>query len=65
MLTVTVQEALAARVAADKLTDEEPAVAVAVPPQLLVRPLGVATTRPGGKESVKATPFSVTLVLGF
>jgi hypothetical protein len=64
-LSDTVQEALAASVPADKLTDEDPAVAVAVPPQLLVRSLGVSTTRPAGKESVKATPFSVTLVLGF
>lgn len=36
----------------------EPAVAVAVPPHELVRPLGVATTRPVGSESVKATPVS-------
>src|SRR5258708_9211357 len=38
----------------------EPATAVAVPPQVLVRPLGVATTRPAGRGSVKATPVSAT-----
>jgi hypothetical protein len=64
-LTETVQEALAARVPADKLTDPEPPTAVAVPPQVLVR-FGVdAITRPAGKLSVKAIPFRVTLVLGF
>ena len=64
-LTETVQLALAAIVAADKLTDPDPAAAVAVPPQVLVR-FGVdATTRPAGKLSVKATPFNVTFVFGF
>jgi hypothetical protein len=33
-----------------------PAVAVAVPPQLLLKPFGVATTTLDGKVSVKATP---------
>jgi hypothetical protein len=42
-----------------KLTEDEPATAVAVPPQLLLR-FGVeATTKPAGNVSVKATPFSV------
>jgi hypothetical protein len=64
-LTETVQLALAASVPADKLTDPDPATAVAVPPQLLVR-FGVdAITRPAGKLSVKAIPFNVTFVLGF
>jgi hypothetical protein len=39
----------------------EPAVAVTVPPQLLVSPFGVATTNPAGNVSVKATPVSVTV----
>jgi len=36
----------------------EPGVDVAVPPQVLVRPLGFATTRLTGKLSVNATPLS-------
>ncbi len=40
----------------------EPATAVAVPPQVLVRPLGVATTRPAGRVSVKATPVSAAVL---
>src|SRR5262249_30723923 len=60
--TETVQEALDASVPPDKLTVPDPPTAVAVPPQVLVR-LGVeATTRPAGRLSVKATPFSVTFV---
>ena len=62
--TETVQEALAARVPPDRLTEDEPPTAVAVPPQVLLR-LGVAaTSRPAGKLSVKAIPVRVTLVLG-
>jgi len=38
--------------------EDEPAAAVAVPPQLLVRALGVATCRPAGSTSVKAMPVS-------
>jgi hypothetical protein len=64
-LTVTVQLAPPARVPAESVTWLEPAVAVAVPPQLFVSPLGVATTRPDGKLSVNAIPFSVTVVFGF
>ena len=63
--TETVQEALPARVPADKLMLPDPATAVAVPPHVLFRPDGVATTRPAGKLSVKAIPFNVTAVLGF
>src|SRR5260370_12729004 len=47
-----------------KVMVDEPAVAVTVPPQLLVRPLGVATTRPAGKLSVKAIPVRSTLAVG-
>src|SRR5205807_182301 len=50
--TETAHDALEASVPLDKLTVPEPAVAVAVPPQLLVR-FGVeATTRPAGRLSV-------------
>jgi len=61
--TEIVQVAPGARLAPLKLMDEDPAVAVAVPVQLLVRPLGVATTKPNGRLSVNATPFSVRFVL--
>src|SRR5438445_755464 len=64
-LTETVQLALAANVPAERLMLPEPATAVAVPPQVLFNALGVATTRPAGKLSVKAIPFSVTPVFGF
>ena len=63
--TETVQLALAARVPAERLILPDPATAVAVPPQVLFRPDGVATTNPAGRLSVKAIPFSVTFVLGF
>jgi hypothetical protein len=39
-----------------------PAVAVAVPPQVLESPFGVATTSPEGSTSVKATPASATVL---
>ena len=39
----------------------EPAVAVSVPPQLEVSPLGVAITNPAGSVSVKAMPDSPTV----
>lgn len=45
-----------------KLTLVDPATAVAVPPQVLVNPLGVATTVPTGKESVNATPVSAPVL---
>jgi hypothetical protein len=38
--------------------EEEDAAAVAVPVQVVVRALGVATSRPAGKVSVKLTPLS-------
>lgn len=58
-LIETVQLASGARDAPLKLTDEEPATAVAVPLQVVLRLFGVATTSPAGRLSVKATPFSV------
>ena len=57
------QEAPAATVAPVRLTDEDPATAVAVPPQVLFRPEGVATTRPAGKLSVNAIPVRLETVL--
>src|SRR5579883_2982999 len=64
-LTLNVHDALAARVAPERDTDEEPATAVIVPPPHdPVRPLGDATTRPDGRESLKATPVSEMVVLG-
>jgi hypothetical protein len=63
--TETVQLALAARVPAERLMLPDPATAVAVPPQVLFKPLGVATTNPAGRLSVKAMPVNARLVLGF
>ncbi len=58
------QDALLARVPADKLTDPDPAAAVAVPPQVLLR-FGVeATTKPAGRLSMKASPVSARFVFG-
>ena len=51
------QEAPGARLASDKLTDEEPSAAVAVPLHVVIKFPGVATTRPSGRVSVKATPL--------
>src|SRR5258708_724252 len=60
--TANVHEVLMARVPADKLTVPDPATAVAVPPQVLVSPLGVATTNPAGRLSVNATPVSAMVL---
>ena len=62
--TDTVQDALAATVPAERLTDPEPPTAVAVPLQVLFK-LGVeATTRPEGRVSVNARPVKATPVFG-
>src|SRR5713101_965372 len=55
--TIRVQLLLVAMPAPVSDTLPEPATAVAVPPQLLTNPLGVATTIPAGKVSVNATPL--------
>lgn len=47
-----------------RLREDDPDTAVNVPPQLLLRLLGVATTRPAGSESVKAMPVRVADGLG-
>src|SRR5438105_2984580 len=64
--TAKVQLVLAARLAPLRLIEPLPAVAVMVPPpQLPVSPLGVATTRPAGRVSLKPTPVSVVTTLLF
>jgi hypothetical protein len=60
----TVQEALFATVPPVSKIVPLPAIAVAVPPHVLVRPLGVFTTSPAGRLSVKATPLSGGAVFG-
>jgi len=67
MLTLTVQELLTGIVPPVRETLPEPAVAVTAPPQVLVNPLGVFTTRLAplpfvGKLSVNATPWSATVL---
>src|SRR5882724_604807 len=62
-LTEIVQDAAGAKVAPVKLTLDETATAVVVPPHVLVKPFGVATIKPAGSASVNATPFSVKLTL--
>jgi hypothetical protein len=44
--------------------DDEPAIAVTVPPQEFVRSFGEAINNPAGKLSVKAIPVSDAFVLG-
>jgi hypothetical protein len=62
--TVTTQEPLLAIAPPVRLMVPDPAVAVAVPPQVEVKPLGLATVRPEGSESVKATPVNPTKPFG-
>src|SRR5438445_114827 len=61
---VTVQLAEAASVAPERLIVPDPATAVAVPPQVEVKPLGVDTTIPAGSVSVKATPVNAANEFG-
>jgi hypothetical protein len=63
--TTTVQELLTAMLPSVRLMLVLPAVADAVPPQLLVRPFGVATSKPAGSVSLNATPVSGTPTFGF
>ena len=62
--TVTAHELLAAIVPPVNETVPDPAVAVGVPLQVLLNPLGVATTRLVGKLSVNPTPVSPTVADG-
>ena len=65
-LTVNEHEAFAARLAPERLTLPDPAVALIVPtPQLPVRSLGFATVCPAGRVSVKPIPLRERLALGF
>jgi hypothetical protein len=65
-LTEKVQEPLAAIVPADRLTAPPPAAAVIGPvPHEPVSPFGVATTKPAGNVSVKATPVATEVALLF
>jgi hypothetical protein len=61
-LTERTQELLTAIVPPVRLMPVPPAVATTVPPQVLVKPFGVATSRPVGSVSVKATPASATVL---
>ena len=63
-LTVTAQDAPAARLPPFKLKLEELSTAAAVPPQEFDRLLGVAMIRPKGKESVKLTPLRIVELFG-
>jgi hypothetical protein len=63
--TENVQFPPAARLPPVRLTVVDPAVAVAVPPQVFVSAFGVATTNPEGKVSANATPVRGTVVFGF
>lgn len=61
--TEKVQDVPAASVAPDRLTIDEPDVAVIIPPpQLPVSPFGVATRRPVGSVSMKETPVNAVSV---
>src|SRR5579859_1824104 len=60
--TTTVQEVFTAILPPVRLMLVDPATAVAVPPQVLDSPFGVATTSPMGSVSVKATPASASVL---
>jgi hypothetical protein len=60
MFTTNVHAVLVAMLPPVRLTEPDPATAVAVPPQVFVSPFGVATMSPTGNTSVKATPVSAT-----
>jgi len=62
-LTETVQDAPGARDALERLTEDAPLAADAVPVHVLFRLLGVAITNPAGRLSVKEMPFRVRDVL--
>src|SRR6185437_15154950 len=65
ILSETVHDPPAGMLPFVRLAEDAPAVAVAVPPQVLLR-LGVgATTRPAGKLSVNASPVAAAPVFGF
>jgi hypothetical protein len=59
--TLTTHDAFAATLPPLRLVELLPALAVTVPPQLFVTPGVLATTNPGGNESVNAKPFNATV----
>ena len=59
-----VHEALAAKAPPVKLIEPDPAAAVTVPLQVVVRPFGVATCSPAGSVSLNAMPVSASDVFG-
>lgn len=59
--TTTVQELAVATLPPVRLMLVPPAVAEGVPPQLLVKAFGLATTTPVGNVSLNATPASATV----
>ena len=61
----TMQDALAVKLMAVRLTEEEPAAATTVPPQVLDKPFGVVTTRPAGSASPRVRFVKVAEVFGF
>src|ERR1700730_4766496 len=63
-LMLNVHDPPAPTVPPDKLTEVEPATAVAVPLQVLASAFGVATTRPPVNVSVKLTPVIEVEPLG-
>jgi len=62
-LTTILQEVEGANVPPDRLMTLVPCVAVTVPPQLLVSPLGVEMIKPPGNGSLKEMPVSVVVAL--
>src|SRR5579864_3979677 len=60
--TTTVQDVFTAMLPPVRLMLVDPAIAVAVPPQVLLNPFGVETTNPVGSVSVNATPASATVL---
>lgn len=64
--TETTHDEPDANVPPARLADPDPATAVDTPPQVLVKPLGVAITNPAGKLSVNAIPVRlIVLMAGF
>ena len=59
-----VHEALAASEPPVRLIEPDPATAVTVPLQVVVRPFGVATCKPAGSVSLKARPVSASEAFG-
>ena len=62
--TVMVQVPLIGITPPARITEPVPAVAVTVPPQVLTKPLGLATSKPAGRLSVTATPDRAVVAFG-